>query len=104
MTGAVKRVLVAGYGTMGRGVALSFVQGGFETVVLSRDPSRIGDLPEGVTAVAELPEEAPALVLGNVPEKVALQHALSRRLEAAYHGRHTIPPNPPRPSPREPAG
>src|SRR5690606_30679385 len=90
MADAVKRVLVAGYGTMGRGVALSFVRGGFETAVLSRDPSRIADLPEGATATSELPAEAPDLILENVPEKVGIKHALYRRIEDAYGGRPIV--------------
>ena len=93
MSGSVKRVLVAGYGTMGRGVTLSFVRGGFETIVLSRDPSRITDLPEGATAVSELPAEAPDLVLENVPEKVDVKHALYRRIDDAYDGTPIIATN-----------
>ena len=47
MNSPIKSVMVIGYGTMGRGIALSFARGGFETTVLSRDPGRIDDLPDG---------------------------------------------------------
>ncbi len=79
-----KSVMVVGYGTMGRGVALSFAQAGLQTIVISRDPSKITDLPEGAEAMADLPEEAPDLVIENIPEKMELKQELFLRLEAAY--------------------
>ena len=66
-------VLVVGYGTMGRGIAKTFAENGFETNVLTRDPSRTTDLPEGSTAIAELPESAPDLVIESIPEELALK-------------------------------
>ncbi len=84
MTRPVKSVLVAGYGTMGRGIALTFAEGGFETIVLSRNPDKITDLPHGVVAKRELPEAAPDLIIESIPEEMALKHELFLRLEAAY--------------------
>src|SRR3546814_7439133 len=69
----IESVLVVGYGTMGKGIVLSFARAGFATTVLSRDPSRIADLPEGARAVAELPTEAPDLVIESVPERIELK-------------------------------
>lgn len=86
MTDAVKRVLVAGYGVMGRGIMLSFLGGGFETTVLTRDPSRITDLPAGGRAVKDLPDEPPDLVIETIPEVRDLKLDLYRRLEEAYGG------------------
>lgn len=84
MTDPIRRVLVAGYGTMGRGVAQSFAEAGFEVVVLTRDPSRIVDLPAGTRAVADLPDEAPDLVIENWPEVPETKIELFRRLETRY--------------------
>lgn len=84
MTDPIRRVLVAGYGTMGRGVAKSFAEGGFEVTVLTRDSSRIGDLPDGARAVADLPDEPPDLVIENWPEVPETKIELFRRLEAKY--------------------
>lgn len=89
MNDSVKCVLIAGYGTMGTGIVLSFARAGFETIVLSRDPSRIADLPAGARAVAELPKAAPDLVIETIPEKMDLKLALYGRLEDAY-GPETI--------------
>ena len=82
--GEVRRVLVAGYGVMGRGIALSFARAGFETLVLSRDPARLGLLPHGMRAVAEPPETPPDLVIESIIEQLAPKQALFKRLEAAY--------------------
>ena len=77
-------VLVVGYGTMGRGIVKTFAENGFETSVLTRDPSRITDLPKGTKAITELPESAPDLIIESIPEELALKHELFLKLEAAY--------------------
>lgn len=84
MSQPVRSVMVVGYGTMGRGIALTFAKQGFRTIVLTRDPSRITDLPAGAVAVRDLPAEAPDLVIESIPEEIALKHALFQRLEAAW--------------------
>jgi len=81
---SVRRVMVVGYGTMGRGIALSFARAGFETIVLSRNPARHGTLPHCMTAVSEPPTEAPDLIIESVPEEISLKHALFAQLEACY--------------------
>lgn len=80
----IKTVLIAGYGLMGRGIALSFARGGHETAVLSRDPSKAADVPDGVSVIAELPVEAPDLILEAIPEDLGLKLAFFERLEKAY--------------------
>lgn len=80
----IRRVLVVGAGTMGRGVAKSFAAGGFETIVWSRRAPNVPDLPQGVTAVPTLPAEAPDLVIENVPEDAETKRAVYRALEKAY--------------------
>lgn len=89
MTSPIQSVLVCGYGTMGRGIVNLFARGGFRVTILTRDPARLTDLPAGVTAVSELPGEAPDLVMENYPEDMATKQDLFRRLEAAY-GAHPV--------------
>src|SRR5689334_20964490 len=80
----IRRVLVAGYGVMGRGIAKSFADRGFETWVLSRRAKSLTDLPRGVTAVDVLPKEIPDLVIETVEEEVARKRAIYQAIEQAY--------------------
>lgn len=80
----IASVLIVGHGTMGSGIALTFANAGFATMVLSRDPARLPPLPHGMTASATLPEAPPDLILESVPEEMALKHALFARLEQRY--------------------
>ncbi len=89
MSAQVNSVMVIGYGTMGRGIVETFARNGFETSVLTRDPAKISNLPAKATAIADLPSEAPDLIIESIPEDMALKHALFARLEAAY-GDHPI--------------
>ncbi|MEC8372655.1 MAG: 3-hydroxyacyl-CoA dehydrogenase NAD-binding domain-containing protein, partial [Pseudomonadota bacterium] len=63
MSKSVNSVMVIGYGTMGRGILETFAKNGFEAAVLTRDPSRIKDLPAGADAYSELPDMAPDLII-----------------------------------------
>jgi len=82
----VNRVLIYGYGVMGRGVARTFAQSGFETIVKSRRAASLSDLPPNVRAVDELPEEAPDLIIEFVPEDVATKQSVYSEIEATYAG------------------
>ena len=84
MTSPIKRVLIVGAGTMGRGVAKSFADGGFETLVWSRRGAGVPGLPPGVKASTAPPAEVPDLIVENVPEEVAVKCEIYRALEAAY--------------------
>ena len=84
MTARIERVLVVGAGTMGRGVAKSFAESGFETFVWSRRGAEVPGLPPGARASAALPSAAPDLVIENVPEETAAKEAVYQALEAAY--------------------
>lgn len=84
MSAPIKSVLVIGYGTMGRGIVATFANNGFDTTVLTRDPSKITDLPTGALAVSELPKTAPDLVIESIPEDMALKHTLFEQLEQTY--------------------
>ena len=63
MKTSINSVMIVGYGTMGRGIVETFAKNGFETCVLTRDPSRIDDLPENATAISDLPGTAPDLII-----------------------------------------
>lgn len=80
----IKRVLVAGYGVMGRGIAKSFVDSGFETRVLSRRAWALTDLPKGVVAVDTLPKDVPDLVVETVEEEIGRKREIYQAVEAAY--------------------
>jgi len=84
MKTSINSVMIVGYGTMGRGIVETFAKNGFETCVLTRDPSRIDDLPEHATAISDLPSTAPDLIIESIPEDIALKHELFTRLENAY--------------------
>lgn len=89
----IQNVMVVGSGVMGRGIAASFAAGGFNTIILSRDPAKIGDLPNGVSATADLPGEAPDLIVESIPEFLDLKIDLFKRLDAAYGGRAILASN-----------
>ena len=54
---AIKSVLIVGYGSMGRGIGLPFSAAGFNTTVLTLDPTRITDLPQRASALQQLPKK-----------------------------------------------
>lgn len=83
----LNRVIVAGAGSIGIGVARSFSASGFDVTVLSRDPKRLeGALPDGVLAVSDLPQQTPDLVIESIPEKPELKAALYEAVERRYRG------------------
>ncbi len=83
-TNSVKSVLVVGYGTMGRGIAKSFADAGFNTEVLVRDLGRAGASPQNIDLVTELPATPPDLVIESIPEQLERKIALFQQFEAAY--------------------
>lgn len=93
MSERIETVLVAGYGEMGRGITASFARGGHRTIVLSRDPSKVKNAPDGVTVTADLPEDAPDLVIETIPEDMALKREFFERIETAYGGKAILATN-----------
>ena len=89
----LKRVTIIGYGTMGKGIASSFVRGRHEVTVVSRNPERITDVPEGIEVVKDLPDAAPDLCIEAIPEKMELKTALFTCLEQAYRGESVLATN-----------
>ena len=90
MSGSIQTVLIYGYGVMGRGVAKTFGDAGFTTVVKSWRAAELGGLPANVTAVDRLPETAPDLVIEFVPEETRVKQAVYAELEKAYAGKPLI--------------
>jgi len=84
MSRAIQTVLIFGYGVMGRGVAKTFGDAGFTTVVKSSRAGELDGLPANVTAADRLPETAPDLVIEFVPEDTRVKQAVYAELEEAY--------------------
>ena len=84
MEATIRTVLIYGYGVMGRGVAKTFADSGFTTLVKSSRSAKLADLPAGVAAAERLPEKAPDLVIEFVPEDVRIKQAVYAEVEAAY--------------------
>ena len=80
------QILVAGSGVMGRGIAASFARAGMATAVLSRNPDRVNGLDPAVRVIADLPPDAPELIIESVPEVVETKRELYDRIESAYGG------------------
>lgn len=84
MSDRIQTVLIYGYGVMGQGVAKTFADAGFTTLVKSRRAGRLDGLPARTTAAERLPKEAPDLVIEFVPEDVRIKQAVYAEIEAAY--------------------
>lgn len=84
MSTAIQTVLIYGYGVMGRGVAKTFADAGFTTLVKSRTAAKLDGLPANVAAAERLPQEPPDLVIEFVPEELRLKQAVYAEVEAAY--------------------
>ncbi|HMH18156.1 MAG TPA: 3-hydroxyacyl-CoA dehydrogenase NAD-binding domain-containing protein [Burkholderiales bacterium] len=86
MDTSIQKVLIYGYGVMGRGVAKTFADAGFTTLVKSSRAGKLTGLPAGTVAVERLPEKAPDLVIEFVPEDVRVKQTVYAEIEAAYPG------------------
>src|SRR3977135_3839037 len=86
MSKPIKTVVIYGYGVMGRGVAKTFADAGFVTLVKSSRAGKLEGLPGKTSAVERLPEKAPDLVIEFVPEDVRVKQAAYAEIEAAYSG------------------
>ncbi len=90
---APSSVLVAGSGVMGAGIAAAFLRSGAKVQVLSRSPERVPEKVPGVTGTAQLPDQAPDLIIESVPEKLELKKRLYAEIEARYGGRPVLATN-----------
>lgn len=85
MSDPIRTVLIYGYGVMGRGVARTFADAGFTTLVKSRRAAQL-NLPANLRAAERLPQQAPDLVIEFVPENVRAKQSVYAEIEAAYPG------------------
>lgn len=86
----IQSVAIVGSGTMGRGIVASFLRGGHDVTLVSRDPSKAARHVGGdVRIVARLPDAAPDFIIEAVPEDIDLKHELFAEIEARY-GAHPI--------------
>lgn len=90
---APSSVLVAGSGVMGAGIAAAFLRSGAKVQILSRTPERVAEKVPGVTGTAQLPDQAPDLIIESVPEKLDLKKRLYAEIEARYGGRPVLATN-----------
>lgn len=86
MSKSIQTVLIYGYGVMGRGVAKTFADAGFATLVKSSRAGKLEGLPAKTRVVERLPDEPPDLVIEFVPEDVPVKQAVYAEVEAAYSG------------------
>ncbi len=86
-------VLVAGSGVMGTGIAAAFLRSGAKVQVLSRSPERVAEKVPGAAGVAQLPDEAPDLIVESIPEKLDLKQRLYAEIEARYAGKPIVATN-----------
>ncbi len=90
---APSSVLVAGSGVMGAGIAAAFLRSGAKVQILSRTPERVAEKVPGVSGTAQLPDQAPDLIIESVPEKLDLKRRLYAEIEARYGGRTVLATN-----------
>ena len=84
MSNPIQTVLIYGYGVMGRGVAKTFADAGFSTIVKSSRAGKLTGLPANIVATERLPRKAPDLVIEFVPEDVRAKQAVYAEIESAY--------------------
>ncbi len=90
----IQSVAIIGSGVMGRGIVASFLRGGHDVTLVSRNPSRAaGHLGGDVQIVAGLSDAAPDFIIEAVPEEIDLKHALFAEIEARYGGHPIIATN-----------
>jgi len=82
----IRNVVVVGPGTMGRGIANTFVRGGHNVTVLSRNPDKVDPFEGTVSVVGELPNSTPDLIVESIVEEMGAKHALFAEIEANYNG------------------
>lgn len=86
MQGEIRKVLVAGSGTMGRGIVNTFLRGGHEVTLLSRNPANVAPFDGPVAVSDTLPEDPPDLIVETIVEEIGAKKTLFSRIEAQYGG------------------
>ena len=80
----ISKVLVVGFGVLGRGIARLFAGAGMQVSALDPYVQDDGNLPAGIRLLSELPAEAPDLVVEAIVEVLDAKVAVFRKLETAY--------------------
>lgn len=80
------QILVIGSGVMGRGIAKGFAGAGISTAIYSRNAAKVTGVDPGVALLEQLPQQAPALIIESIPEKMELKLECYAAVEAAYAG------------------
>jgi len=91
MSTPIQTVLIYGYGVMGAGVAKTFADAGFTTLVKSSRAGKLAGLSGKITVVERLPEKAPDLIVEFVPEDVRVKQSVYAEIEAAYNASSEAP-------------
>ncbi|NKB57316.1 MAG: hypothetical protein GKS00_13395 [Alphaproteobacteria bacterium] len=86
MQEGIRNVVVIGPGTMGRGIVNTFVRGGHNVTVLSRNPGKVAPFEGRVTVADALPDTAPDFILESIVEDMDAKHALFAQIEVKYGG------------------
>jgi len=89
----IESVLIAGAGSIGIGVARSFLSSGVRTLVLTRNPARLENQLPGVELVSKLPLAGPDLVIECLPEITELKIGFYAQVEAAWLGSPVLATN-----------
>lgn len=83
---SIRSVLVIGHGVMGKAVAKTFVDAGFETMVLTRNPTGFPDRLVGARYLDALPRATPQLIIEMVAETLDAKRAVYADVEQHYAG------------------
>lgn len=80
----ISKVLIVGFGVLGRGIARLFAGAGMTVSAFDPHVKDDGTLPADIRLVSELPEEAPDLVVEAIVEVFDAKVTVFHVLEAAY--------------------
>ena len=86
MATSTKKVLIAGSGIMGRGIAAAFASSNVEAAILSRNPDKVRGMPNNITILGEFPEIKPDLIIETIPEVLGTKLEFNERVEKFYDG------------------
>ncbi len=89
----IQSVLVIGPGTMGRGIANTFIRGGHDVTVLSRNPDKVAPFEGTVRITDTLPDVAPDFLIESIVEDMDVKRALIAQIETKYGGKPILATN-----------
>jgi 3-hydroxybutyryl-CoA dehydrogenase len=86
----MRSILIYGYGVMGRAVARTFRQSGFEVTAKVRGLAQASGVEADIHFVANLPEAPPDLIIEFVPEDASAKLRVFADIESTYPDRKVI--------------